>query len=810
MAAILKQYMKKAFSLIETIIVVVLLGVFATIVVSFYPNLRRTAERIMLEQDLLVLRDSMEAFKGMGGDLKTLALANCSTADKAAALTTLLDGTTSLRALRTEKGAVGNLLPSDSCVVPSTENGEKRLIMGNDGKLSLATSGQGFTVAKKKTYVSATVINSANVAALVSAVATVDQNGNKYADQVKYLWDEDTRVYAGPAGGANYSTPGVTAPVLVAGTYTDSFSITVDKVAAMLDFWMLSDSTKSMQPVLSAVNINAFALYQAIKDLSGDTTLGYATYTDTGAAMNGVVIYDDRNYPTQTDAQKAQIFKAASAITVAGGHNNGGQITALYGIGGTTTWRDDACHVMLVMGDDSPPSTALVNSLVSPKGGLTNLINSKKIVVCGIEYDSNSQCTDGLGAVTINVCNNSGGTVISQEMPNTNLDNYMRYAVDPVRSLSASDVQKILSIYDAGGAIILSKDDLKILMPATTIGTAVVKYASFKSFLDSVINSETGSYLDWDTFKNSFEINGYTAAAAAATTAATAARTAVNAKLNQALAVAEDDVDDQDIIHWFTCRFIRLGNAIAILQDMRDAFKKVEADYRLLYPGMATLSPSADDFYNTAYTAINALSKQKIGSYNDYVRSTSVETYLEIFCISYRAALGTALYNAVYAATLGDYAYMQQALVTAQAALSGDVSFTQGIQRMDLLKNATPRACEKAVYADLATFISLLEGYAPISAGTLDIVGDVVSAISGIIKNAYDEYSKVSLDFSNMPTALSVAYGGDYTGTYSRGDSETFSFDLTFSGPAGTYNFDIPVMVDSILYTVIHRNITLE
>jgi len=81
--------------------------------------------------------------------------------------------------------------------------------------------------------------------------------------------------------------------------------------------------------------------------------------------------------------------------------------------------------------------------------------------------------------------------------------------------------------------------------------------------------------------------------------------------------------------------------------------------------------------------------------------------------------------------------------------------------------------------------------------GTTDpdaFVDLIVNAISDI----FEEYSEVTLDVVGDTSGVDVAIDPvEYTGEYSRASTETFEFDVTFTGLApGTYDFDIRAMVD--------------
>jgi hypothetical protein len=74
----------------------------------------------------------------------------------------------------------------------------------------------------------------------------------------------------------------------------------------------------------------------------------------------------------------------------------------------------------------------------------------------------------------------------------------------------------------------------------------------------------------------------------------------------------------------------------------------------------------------------------------------------------------------------------------------------------------------------------------------------IVAAINGAITSAFDTYSTVSLDLSEVPVGVSVsALPASHSGSYDRSIDRTFNFDVTFTGDApGDYNFNIYGTVD--------------
>jgi hypothetical protein len=74
----------------------------------------------------------------------------------------------------------------------------------------------------------------------------------------------------------------------------------------------------------------------------------------------------------------------------------------------------------------------------------------------------------------------------------------------------------------------------------------------------------------------------------------------------------------------------------------------------------------------------------------------------------------------------------------------------------------------------------------------------IVNVIKSSISTAIEDYSRVELDLSGVPSGLSATTTPAFSGSYHRDVARTFEFDVTFTGTTeGTYDFEIPVLVDS-------------
>lgn len=90
--------------------------------------------------------------------------------------------------------------------------------------------------------------------------------------------------------------------------------------------------------------------------------------------------------------------------------------------------------------------------------------------------------------------------------------------------------------------------------------------------------------------------------------------------------------------------------------------------------------------------------------------------------------------------------------------------------------------------------------------------GADLAALAQIVQDAlttsFATYSTVSIDLSEVPVGLTaVSTPGSYVGSYTRDATETFTFDLTFTGDvAGTYDFDIYGLVDGVRTTLAEKD----
>jgi len=74
----------------------------------------------------------------------------------------------------------------------------------------------------------------------------------------------------------------------------------------------------------------------------------------------------------------------------------------------------------------------------------------------------------------------------------------------------------------------------------------------------------------------------------------------------------------------------------------------------------------------------------------------------------------------------------------------------------------------------------------------------IVDVVSEAVIGAFEEYHTVTLDVSGVPAGVDVSVAPtEYTGDYSREVTETFEFEVTFTGvEAGTYDFMIHALAD--------------
>ncbi|MDX5299872.1 MAG: PEP-CTERM sorting domain-containing protein, partial [Gammaproteobacteria bacterium] len=73
----------------------------------------------------------------------------------------------------------------------------------------------------------------------------------------------------------------------------------------------------------------------------------------------------------------------------------------------------------------------------------------------------------------------------------------------------------------------------------------------------------------------------------------------------------------------------------------------------------------------------------------------------------------------------------------------------------------------------------------------------LVYTINVAIETAVSSYTSVCLDLSEAPVGMVAAAPACHVGSFSRDETETFDFDVTFTGTApGVYDFNIYATVD--------------
>lgn len=213
----------KAFSVVEVLFTLVLVGVLSGIGVVAYRNIQSRAEEAAHNKDQVVLQQVIESFRITGGNMAgILASTDLSAREKAAALTLVLQQGLTADAYKAS-GTVTTTLGSDMVIVPYTGTDKARLLaspVDNPVTLTLLPSGtpnpgedvggaasgvtmpspgtpqlQTFVVTKKTSTLGAqanlTPTEQTNAANAANAVRTASAIGAHYAVGSSYLWNED-------------------------------------------------------------------------------------------------------------------------------------------------------------------------------------------------------------------------------------------------------------------------------------------------------------------------------------------------------------------------------------------------------------------------------------------------------------------------------------------------------------------------------------------------------------------------------------------------------------------------------------------
>lgn len=227
----------KAFSLVELLMTLALLGVAVGVLLVGYGNLREIFQTTAQNRDQTVLYQAISAFNLMGGDMAPIFNSGLSKDEQAAVLTKVMQNSASA-AMRKQKGVASDMVGEDMVVVPIvSDKGIAMLQPLTEGKrttLQVVTTtaglnSEGFVVVTKDSPLggqslavdtwnvskgSAQKIE--NTAKIVLSGGTfsgaryADNRGNRVAS--KYVWNEDEASRTGPGGDTLPTYTGVNIP----------------------------------------------------------------------------------------------------------------------------------------------------------------------------------------------------------------------------------------------------------------------------------------------------------------------------------------------------------------------------------------------------------------------------------------------------------------------------------------------------------------------------------------------------------------------------------------------------------------------
>lgn len=189
---------RRAFSLVEILITLAIVGFIVAIVVVSYTNLRENAENIVQDDSQRSFLRALEAFTSTGGDIGQILTADISDGDKANALLTALKSTADADK-RNATGQISSLVGEDLFIIvadPSTTGPRLRLL---GDSVALVEGGEGFIVTNDSNLTALEVENSEAVELAASNSLNALDSGALYATNTAYLWDEDDTIIAGPA-----------------------------------------------------------------------------------------------------------------------------------------------------------------------------------------------------------------------------------------------------------------------------------------------------------------------------------------------------------------------------------------------------------------------------------------------------------------------------------------------------------------------------------------------------------------------------------------------------------------------------------
>lgn len=492
--------MKKAFSLIELLVTLAIIGIVAAIIMNAYSGIQNSAIAVAQQKDQTELSQVLAELRISGGNLAAIIAADttlttpASTGQlgtEAAELTAFLQNPVT-SASKTQKGTMGGqALPINDCIIPfpyatnlmaDTRN---RIIFSSGTPSISSTAGQyGFVVVNVNSGEYSTFMQSNssavtnwilswstlpanNVAGVLASryqqaatsAQTSNPNGTKYAGHEAYVWDVDPTQQPGPGPG-----PGTGNGPTYSLRYVCAYSTPAPNYTA---------SINGGSPTTIPTNLNAgtytYADYvgQTITSTQSSTN---TTYIFTPGNSKGAMIYI---YAFLADSNGAPVDKAATFSQYIGTGNfgtpvaNGKDVASCQpiaessGITDTTSPLYSAYQALLTQAQSADPGATCVPGILFPIQMYDSGSNS------GVKPQDWEAGSNSL-AVTL--------PISSDNPPSTSVD----ASSPPTAMISASNIipldspQFTIQAYDAHGApVTVTNGDLT----ATDIASATITIA---------------------------------------------------------------------------------------------------------------------------------------------------------------------------------------------------------------------------------------------------------------------------------------------------------------------------------------------
>ena len=234
--------MKKAFSLIELLVTLAIIGIVAAIIMNAYSGIQNSAIAVAQQKDQAELNQVLAELRMSGGNLAAIIAADTTLTTPASAgqlgteaaeLTAFLQNPVT-SASKTQKGTMGGqALPINDCIIPfpyatnlmaDTRNriifssgtptisgaaGQYGFVVVNVNSSEYSTFMQSNSSAVTHWILSWSTLPANNVAGVLASscqqaatsAQTSNANGTKYAGQEAYVWDVDSTLQPAPLSG---------------------------------------------------------------------------------------------------------------------------------------------------------------------------------------------------------------------------------------------------------------------------------------------------------------------------------------------------------------------------------------------------------------------------------------------------------------------------------------------------------------------------------------------------------------------------------------------------------------------------------